>query len=358
MQEKDTVVFITECKSASEKLVADELNKDASFLGVIVPVGKLTPFGKVVRSKSLRFLKRYVWKPITDVLHKLIPAVKPVETPVFYNALSKKRVHNMLFRYSPKAIAVSDANTLYAMKEILGKTAQSADLYVFADNVGLNYDLADKDVKHFFVDNIGVREGLVRRGVFTENVTVEPLPVKQKYFTERAQKESKRNLGFNDKTMLTVLCLNKKNYRKILDFAAANKQFTQYAVLTDVADIQVYAENKKIVSFDKSVHNEEIFNAADVVVSAFDGYLIKRVAARGKGTFVFGDPGKEREMVRLLEAGKHVLCVPDTEALGEALMRTFNGEIKLVPMETDRRSAERIAEEMKTLLTKKVATEE
>lgn len=350
MREKDTVVFITEGRSTSEKLIAEELSSDAAYLGVIVPADKLIPFGRIIRAKINRFLKLFVWRPISIILSKFTKRIKPVQTPVYYNALSKMRVHNMLFRFSPKAIVVSDPNTLYALKEILGRTAQKADLYVYGDNLGLDYGLADKEIKHFFVDNYVIRENLLKQGVFAEHITVEPLPVKKKYFEERAQIDSKRNLGFDEKTNLTLLCPNKKNYRKLLDFAETNGSLGSYAVLTDNADIQVYAESKKIVSFDKSVRNEEIFNASDVVISAYDGYLIKRVAARGKGTIVFGDCGAYADTAAVLEGEKHIKVVRSTEELGEALMQYYNHELVFVPDETSADSASKIAREITKLV--------
>lgn len=358
MQKKETVVFITESKAAAEKIIAAELTEDAEYLGAIVPVSKLIPFGGRKIAVIKRVLKLYVWRPIANILHKITKRVERVRTPVRNNALSKSRVQNMLFRFSPKAIVVSKPDTLYALKELFEKTVQKTDLFVFADNLDVNPGLIDKEVKHYFVDNMSARETLLKQGVFAENVTVEPLPVKRKYFAERAQVDSKRNLGFSERTNLVLLCVNKKNYRKLIDFAAVNNDFTQYAVLTDEANIQVYAEGKKIVSFDKSVHNEELFNAADVVVSGFDGYLIKRVAARGKGTIVFGDCGMHTDRVKALQGENRVLNVLTTEELGEALMHFFNGELTLLPDETDIDSAKHIAEKMKALLRVTPVTEE
>ena len=329
MQGKNTVVFVTGKNPLAAGLISKEINEDKDFVSVTVPFNSLVTKPKIALAKSKRVLNNYVWKPITKVLHRIFHSVNVAKTMTSYDGSKKQRVHNMIYRYSPTILVVSEPYVLYTLTENIKKMGKKPNIFVLSNDIGFNFDLVGADVRHYFVDNINTRNQLLQKGIFADKIDVEPLAIERKFFEEKDKDEVRQKMGLGKNTKVVLAYIKEKNRKELVDYAVAHAETGVFIAICD-AFVKEYAEANGITCFN-ALQEQDLIAACDVVLSAYDPYVVKKAAAMKKTTVLFGE---ESDVVKQLEAEEKVRYCSDTEALQETLEEIF------APEETKEETAE------------------
>ena len=346
MQGKNTVVFITNGNNVPFSLIKNALNKDTSMLGITVGYDQLTTGWSRATGKTKRVLNNSFLKPICGFLHKFFKNVKEREEWKGTDGTKAHKVHNMFFRFAPSAVAVSDGDALEAMKNAVKKAEMKMKIFLICHDVSFDYDLIDKSVSHYFVDNITVRNELLKRGVYAYNIHVGPIPVEEKFFAPPEEIVDRRDLGLGGEGTVLLLIPTEENAEKMLEIARETED-RKVAVLCGESEmIKELATEKGFAVFDGSADKAAVLAAADAVAMAYDGYLAKCVAALKKDLFLYGS-GQGREEALLREGTAR--CFLTRGELERGLEEAKAEEEKKFD-ETDEYSQDKIAAKIKDLL--------
>ena len=212
-------------------------------------------------------------------------------------------------------------------------------------------ELIDKNVKHYFVDNVAVREQLLQKGVFADKIDVCPLPIESKFFAEVDQEKIRHKMGVREDAKVVVMYPDEKNKKELVDFAAENADKAVFAVLPgDSIVVREYAEEKGVLCLENEKEADAIA-ASDVVVSPYHASRIKKSAAMKKYFVCYGE-GNET-VSRLVAEGKAFSCadIPTLKStLKNVLAEDEDEESEPIFDETNEKSAKIIADRIKELV--------
>ena len=351
MQNKHTVVFVPRKNPVAAKLISKEINDDKDFTSLSIPFDQLVTKTKIAYAKSIRFLNNQIWKPISFVMHKVIKSVKVAETMRSYDGAKRQRVHNMFYRYAPSVVVVSEPYALFTMVKTGKKMGKMPNIFILSNDIGFNVELIDKNVKHYFVDNVAVREQLLQKGVFADKIDVCPLPIESKFFAEVDQEKIRHKMGVRKDAKVVVMYPDEKNKKELVDFAAENADKAVFAVLPgDSIVVREYAEEKGVLCLENEKEADAIA-ASNVVVSPYHASRIKKAAAMKKYFVCYGE-GNET-VSRLVAEGKVFSCadIPTLEStLKNVLAEDEDEESEPIFDETNEKSAKIIADRIKELV--------
>ena len=344
---KDTVLFIADDKFVSAELLKKELDKNSGYLGIIIPYSKLEQKLKKRIEKPYGFYKTKIEKPVSEFLHKFIPKIKVTEEPVLYDVSSKKKLYNMMFRYAPSAVVVSDGAIRNSIEEGVKKLGMNIRLYVFSDGLGIDETLISDGVVHYFVDNIGARDKLIEKGVAAAAIDVNPLPVESGYFETEDIGTSKQKIGFEPTRRLCVVCLCGGAPFELPVSPAGGTEF----VITGAGEgVTAESENLHISHTDSEITELDLFRAADTVATRYNPHTVKRVAALNKPLILICDGEEKIPEAEYLAAEGKALIVRNGAELNAALETVNDGDVYLASDETDPLSANKIATRMAGLI--------
>ena len=355
MQGKNTIVFVTGKNPGAAELVSKEINEDKDFVSVAVPFDSLVSKPKIFFGKTKRVLNNHVWKPVSAVLHKVFRSIKVAETMRSYDGGKKQSVHNMIYRFSPTVLVVSEPYVLFSLSENLKSMGKKANLFVFSNDIGFRFDLIHDNVLHYFVDNINVRNQLLQKGIFADKIDVNPLPINSAFFEEKDRDDIRQKMGIGKTSKVVLVCPNEKNGKSLAAFAAEHADRYTFVALCDAVLKEIF-EEKGVTCF-PFAREENVYAACDVVLSGYDPYAIKKAAALRKTSVVYGDGNETIE--HLVAERKIRWCEEETDAertlvdlFAQKKPTTEDDEAESEPVfdETDEKSAIEIADRMKELV--------
>ncbi len=340
---KDTIIFVDGKKENRFAPVILEINKDVAFLAVYVPFSRVENKIKVKIKRPYEFLIKKVWYPIMKFLHKICKKVPIPKEPYLYNAASKKKMLNMLFRYAPSAIAVSDPEILRSMSEGIKRSGINVKIYAFSDDIGFDYNLVREEVAHYFADNIAVRDELRTRDVPAAKIDVNPLPVEEEYYHPTDAGEGKQRIGFEPTQRLCLIMPEGKYFE-------TGTAPTDVAFVVRKCDAEIMKADEQGIKIAENVEEAELMNACDFVATRYNPYTIKRASALKKNVVIIADENEKNQTTDYLVADERTACAATGEELKTVIAMIDAGEICLKGDETDEKSAEKIAFEIKELV--------
>lgn len=339
---KDTIIFVGGEENHFAPVIG-EINKDVAFLAVYVPFSRVENKLKVKIKRPYGFFLEKVWLPVKKVLHKINAKVKVSDEPFSYDASGKKKTLNMLFRYAPSAIVVSDPEILESMKTGIKRSGMNVKIYVYSDDIGFNYDLVRKDVAHYFVDNIAVRDELRKRGLAAAQIDVNPLPVEGEFYESSDIGEAKQKLGFEPTKRLCLILPEGK-------FFDIGNVPSDVAFVVRKCDAEIMKAEEQGIKVAETVGEKELMASCDYVATRYAPYSIKRASALHKKVIILSDSTEKNDAADYLVADERTACASTGAELKTVIEMIDAGEICLKGEETDSKSAEKIAYEIKELV--------
>lgn len=355
MLNKNTVVFITDKKRTDvADLIKKEFNSDNSYLFLNVSESKLESKAKLRISRNLGNKTARIRDTIIGFFEKInVKNRDGQERKIMENA-KDKRTLNLIYRYSPSLIITNSPTALPYVINAVNKSGLKINVAVCNDEYTIDDKLIRQEVRIYYVDNISVRNYLLRNGINADRIEVNPLPVGEEFFTEVNMEEKKTELGFSPDRKLIVIDASEEDdnaFKPIIDAIATFNGECDFALMCGKnRKIYNYASNKKIATFNETTSDFALYASADAIVMRPQTESLKCASALKKPVLSMYPLGKrERENANYLLADGRIKEAKNADEFLHFVSQVEDDRTTPSSDALDRHSAEKIAESIKQI---------
>ncbi|MCR4661510.1 MAG: hypothetical protein K5765_05860 [Clostridia bacterium] len=372
MEEKKIILFVVESgRKLISSIIADELNKDVLYQGIIVEDNSL-------KNAVKRYILKYIESPRNKFEAKISYWVKKRKKYKIHlwdeksNYLRNKSVINMIYRYAPSAVVTNSHECLPSLIRVRKETGMNFQLFVMPDEMTLNLQFKDEAVDHYFVDNFDMRSLLMEDtknnkdeliSIEAKKISITALPIEDKYFNPIDKEKAFAKLKVpNDMEYIVIFSrhIGDDSFKEVIDYASKASFPYRFAVFCgNNKSIFDYATQKGMFVFGENADIYDVLSIAKVVVGRPTMALVKNCMALGIDVIAMNPLGKrERENMNYLLGEEIIKYAEDVTSLDTYLHESFNQmkNANLAPY-VDKSAKLKIANNIK-LLTKNVIKNE
>lgn len=325
MLNKSTIIFVT---NSEEKYVAETLkkilDKNVSVVTAVVPQEKLESKSKKRLAKLLDPKERTFAYRVKTLVLKLFPEKKRKQIiKKIYGTLDEKKVVNMCLRFSPNAVVVDTPANLQGVLNAVSKVGMDIKVMVATNDITIDEGLINDRVSAYFVDNIDMRNALIRKSVLADRIEVNPLPVGEEYFSARDEGADREKFGFSSTSRVIAVkpSVPGEEANELVDYLKVHETEFEYAFICETnRQLYEYASEKGFAVFNECVDMPALISASEAVICRPDSVFMKECAAMKKIVVSINASSKaEKSNVEYLTADSRIIYADTLPKLGEII---------------------------------------
>lgn len=316
MRNKDTVVFIcTDSGKVVAESIVDALEKTKNVYSFTV-------------AESLLLKRSYgINKSVIDTVYRIKEALNRIFKPKKGNNAStvvcEKKLENLFYRYTPSVVVTDSADVMYAYDDIKDKIGLKAIVVYYINELGYVEKTVPEFADFYFADNIDLKNELLKIGINSEKIYVEPIPCEDKCFL-KIDKNSLKIKYFGNKNGTKVLIDGEgtaETYSDLFDYVADKDNGVSFTVYCGEDKVALKrARQKGLTAYDDSVDRIEAFASADVVISRGNTISIKRTAALNVPLIIYKPSSKaEKSNLKYLTVDKRAFYAQSVNDIGNLI---------------------------------------
>lgn len=359
MLNKKTIVFITDNqKNDVARLIKKEFEKDNSYVYIAVKEKEVESRAKhffidVLGARTIRFrddVAKFFVK-----LFNIKTKSKPKAKHRIYETTKVKKMTNLCYRYNPTVIVTNSFNALSGIVKTVKDIGIKTIICMLWDEYAIDERIISSEVNTYFVDNICVRNALLRNGISADKIDVNPLPVDSEYYGEYNQGDNKEKLGFARSRKLVLIDasdLEDNNFKEIIDASSRHDGECDFAIYCGHNRINYdFAISKKLSAFNETTSSYTLYSAADAIVCRPKAEKLKCATALKKPVLTAFSLGEnERANADYLLADERVKYCASIDDYKRFLTLVEDNRATPSSDSIDRHSTEKIVEKIKQLI--------
>lgn len=337
MLNKKTAVFFTDTyKTSVTNVLKSEFVKQRDSVGIIVAkkevenilknnlVDRIVPVESTMRYKlrnSFSSIKNFKSAKEKKKLLPFLDFSKGIES----------RIENVLFRYNPEVIFVTDHTILDNCIKAVTEQGKGAKIVVPIDEFTLDKRLVNKNVDLYFVDNMELKQALINEGIAEEKIEINDLPIEPKFFVPLDYEVAAKKLNI-DTTKKTILIsasyIGDDRFKKLIEaLALANLNANIMVACGKNRAFLAHARAKAFLAFNESLDMNLALTVADLVILRPTTILLQEAIAKGKKIFTIYPVDKIEENNQNYLAIDKITKFDDIKVLVEAIKSNLEDEI-------------------------------
>lgn len=342
MRNKDTVVFIfTDSYKPVAENVVGALEKTQKVYGLTVNERLLMKrLGNI--KKGVSDTVYYIKRTFNRVLGRASEGCKST-------VICEKKLGNLFYRYTPSAFVTDSSDVMHAYNKIKDRIGLKVISVYDINELGYNGNAIPDFADFYFADNIDLKNKLLKNGIISDKIYVEPIPCESEYFSER------------DKDPLKIKYFGNQNgFKVLIDGEGAGKAYSDlfsYAAeyVTDGSFIVYCGEDKDVfkcaklqglTAYDASIDRAEAFASADAIIGRGNTVSVKRISALKIPLIIYKPLNKtEKNNAKYLTVDKRAVYAERVNDIGH-ILETLKIEEDIGFDFTDENSVNRIADKI------------
>lgn len=295
MYNKKTAIFFTDTyKNSVANVLKSEFVKKNDRVGIIVAkkeveslvannlIDRIIPADTSFRYKIKNLTLPLINKNSDKVVKKSIPFMN-------VNNGKEKRIANVLSRYNPEVVVVTDHSLLHSCVSAVNAQGNGAKVVVAYDEFTLDKRIVNKNVDLYFVDNMEIKQALIAEGIAEEKIELTDLPIENKFFAtiEYGAAAKKLNIDTSKKTLLFCASyIGDERFFKLID-AVSEARFDANIVFACGKNRKflAMAREKNFIAFNESLDMNFALTAADLVIMRPTTILMQEAISKNKKVF-------------------------------------------------------------------------
>ncbi|NCA93010.1 hypothetical protein EOM82_07215, partial [bacterium] len=295
MYNKKTAIFFTDTyKNSVANVLKSEFVKKNDRVGIIVAkkeveslvannlIDRIIPADTSFRYKIKNLTLPLINKNSDKVVKKSIPFMN-------VNNGKEKRIANVLSRYNPEVVVVTDHSLLHSCISAVNSQGNGAKVVVAYDEFTLDKRIVNKNVDLYFVDNMEIKQALIAEGIAEEKIEITDLPIENKFFAtiEYGAAAKKLNIDTSKKTLLFCASyIGDERFFKLID-AVSEARFDANIVFACGKNRKflAMAREKNFIAFNESLDMNFALTAADLVIMRPTTILMQEAISKNKKVF-------------------------------------------------------------------------
>lgn len=309
MLNKKTAVFFTDTyKTSVINVLKSEFVKQQDTVGIIVAkkevenILKNNLVDRVLPVESnIRYKLRNTLSPLKNfkAAKKTVKEKNKMLSLVDFTKGIEKRIENVLCRYNPEVIFVTDYSILENCVKAVTEQGKGAKIVVPIDEFTLDKRMVNKNVDLYFVDNMELKLSLTNEGIAEERIEISDLPIDAKFFTqiEYEVAAKKLNLDSTKKNLLiSASYIGDDRFKKLFaELSLANIDANIIFACGKNRKFLALARTKGFIAFNESLDMNLALTVADLVITRPTTILLQEAIAKDKKIFTIYPANKIEE---------------------------------------------------------------